>query len=118
MLRFLTTAIISVALAACNPERPAEMTIFDSAKSIAESPQSWMGHTVKLRGHVTSIYGVPLLLNTAVYEFTDGAGTVYVLSQKNPPAVGDRFILIGKVSVFAILGDFTAGWVVRESARL
>lgn len=74
------------------------------------------GQTVTVRGKVLEGNQLPFLAVKA-YRVQDASGEIWVTTEQNLPAPGDRLVVKGKVTNVAILGSQSIGLHLKESSR-
>jgi hypothetical protein len=81
---------------------------------LTTNPAPYYDRTVRLEGHVTSSWGVPLL-PVRIYRIHDGTGEITVVSRGGrAPTRGARVRVTGTVSELAVLGGQSVGLHLQE----
>ena len=83
---------------------------------ITANSAQYNGKTVNISGYVSNTLWVAVS-GRGAYQVDDGSGTIWVVTNKEPPLKGVKVSVKGTVSPAFTLGDKALGTVVNETNR-
>lgn len=92
---------------------PADVPL--TIEQVAADPGRYTDQILQFDGEASSATG---LFSVGVYDFSDGTGTITVVTTKGLPADGSRFVLRGKVSTGVTVGSRRFGTAIYEEERV
>jgi hypothetical protein len=104
----LLAGIAALALAGC-------AYFATDINTIKEAPEKYLGQDVTIAGVVQDAVSLPLL--PAVYAVRDSTGVMYVLTKAQPPTVGSRVRIRGRVAAAIMLRELNVGMHLKELDR-
>lgn len=84
---------------------------------ILESPGSFEGESIKVRGEVVEITKIPLIKSKS-YLLRDDSGTILVVTEGSLPALNKTVAVKAQVKTMAIIDDQSFGLRLVEIERL
>jgi hypothetical protein len=87
-----------------------------SISDILENPSQYQGKEVNISGTVTDKYWIDILgLKGGAYQIDDESGKIWVITEQEPPAKGEKASVKGTVSTAGKIGDRSFGTVITET---
>lgn len=104
------TLIAALLLAACDYLPFGYTPIGD----IVATPARFEGAEVRIKGLVKDVTKIPLL-EIKLFVLSDDGAEIAVITEQNPPAVGDKVAVRGIVQSAAIVGGQSIGYVLPKA---
>jgi len=83
---------------------------------IHETPSQYEGKEVSISGTVSETFWLGIL-SSGAYQIDDGSGTIWVVTNQEPPEKGAKASTKGTVSTAVKIGDRSLGTVITETDR-
>ena len=109
-MRRLLPLLLLAGFAGCD-QPDARLTVAE----VLADPGRYVEQVIELNGEASEASG---LFSVGVYDFTDGTGTVTVVTTQGLPADGSRFRLLGSVSTGVTVGGRRFGTAIYEEERI